>query len=79
MWNHADGCTARPSVRVEHMHKRVHGRVLRRMHGAAVREARLGWARASVGRGAWLGRDVSTVRVRDARIGCTRAKLYGHD
>ena len=79
--------------------ERVHGRVLVRMHGPAVRDdglygrtaqrfvrlgsdirfARLGWARGSVGRGARLGRDVSTVRGRDARIGCTRAKLYGHD
>ena len=32
----------------------------------------------SVGSSARLGRDVSTVRGRDARIGCTRAKLCGH-
>ena len=44
-----------------------------------IRYARLRWARGSVGRGARLGRDVSTVQGRDARIGCTRAKLYGHD
>ena len=44
-----------------------------------IRFARLEWARGSVGRSARLGRDVSTVRGRDARIGCTRAKLYGHD
>ena len=87
---------ARPSVRVERMHGRVHDRVLGRMHGTTVRDewrtvrwfvrlgsdihfARLEWARGSVGRGARLGRDVSTVRGRDARIGCTWAKLYGHD
>ena len=47
--------------------------------GSDIHFARLGWARGSVGRGARLGRDVSTVRGRDARIGCTRAKLDGHD
>ena len=47
--------------------------------GSDIRFARLGWGRGSVGRGARLGRDVSTVRGRNARIGFTRAKLYGHD
>ena len=47
--------------------------------GSDILFARLGWVRGSVGRSARLGRDVSTVRGRDTRIGCTRAKLYGHD
>ena len=66
-----------PTIRDDGLDGRTTRRFVRL--GSDIRFARLGWARGSVGRGARLGRDVSTVRGRDARIGCTRAKLYGHD
>ena len=91
---HAHSC-ARPSARVKRVHGQVHGHMhgpavcddgldgrtaLRFVRlGSDIHFARLGWAHGSVGRGARLGRDVSTVRGHVARIGCTRAKLYGHD
>ena len=66
-----------PTVRDDGLDGRTTRRFVRL--GSDIRFAQLGWARGSVGRGARLGRDVSTVRGRDALIGCTRAKLYGHD
>ena len=66
-----------PAVRDDGLDGRTARRFVRL--GSDILFARLGWARGSVGRSARLGRDVSTVRGRDARIGCTRAKLYGHD
>ena len=86
---------ARPSARVE----RVHGGVLGRMHGPAVRDngldgraarwfvsPRPGYSFCTTRMGARLGlvvvHDLVGTRPRfgrDARIGCTRAKLFGHD
>ena len=59
---------------------------LGRARVGAVRDARLGYSFCTTWMGAWLGlvmvHDLVGTRPRfgrDARIGCTRAKLYGHD
>ena len=84
---------ARPSAHFGFTHGRVH--VFGRALGWAVRDARLGWRAAwpfvmhgsarhaarlfvvhgLVGVCAWTRPRFGT----DARIGCTRAKLYGYD
>ena len=74
-------CTAE-CARVERMHERVHGRVLGRMSGrvhvSGVCAAPLFMAHDT---GECAAQLVGTRPRfgRDARIGCTRAKLYGYD
>ena len=61
------------------MHGRVHGRVLGHMHGPVVRDDGLDERAADIGF-ARLGLVVVHDLVGTGpRIGCTRAKLYGHD